>query len=300
MTARCGDEAAWTGILTVELVLAEEFFLCALLDGDRPLLGLAKRDFHPSGDFLCLRLLPRLLRASPLGSSMTVWYFGGSEAGPPPTSMYCVSFWLLASCSALLRASSNDKSFVGVEMASDLGRVLFKAPPPLGMSSLSWTMVGTLSLKIRSTYRTRHSVTTAWTPTPCHTRIKKKHQSFHSFAIRWPAWKKKGNATEYLKGGHATKFQLFATEQIVSPDDGYILGRHACRGIVFGHSGQVPRQVLERSEMRRWELLDNLEKEKTSIVSTEIDALLATGLSTSLMRTTRRLSGPWTALTNWS
>ena len=37
---------------------------------------------------------------------------------------------------------------------------------------------------------------------------------------------------------------------------------------------------LERPEMRRWELLDNLEKEKKkkTFVSTEIDALLATGL----------------------
>ena len=69
-------------MLAVEPVLADDPFLWALAEGEpRPL---ANRDFQPSGDFLCFKLLPRLRS---LGSSITVWYLGGREAGPPPTSM---------------------------------------------------------------------------------------------------------------------------------------------------------------------------------------------------------------------
>ena len=76
-------------MLAVDPVLADDPFLWALLDdvddveGVRPLTN---NDFHPMGDFLCLRLLPRL-RWSPPGRSMMVWYLGGNDAGPPPTSM---------------------------------------------------------------------------------------------------------------------------------------------------------------------------------------------------------------------
>lgn len=76
----------------VDPVLADDPFRCALLllvlaeEGDRP-LGFANKDFQPNGDFLCFKLLPLFARLSPFGSSMTVWYFGGREAGPPPTSI---------------------------------------------------------------------------------------------------------------------------------------------------------------------------------------------------------------------
>ena len=53
-------ETVCTGILAVDEVLAEDPLRCALLVivAERP-FGFAKSDFHPSGDFLCLRLLPR-------------------------------------------------------------------------------------------------------------------------------------------------------------------------------------------------------------------------------------------------
>ena len=53
--------------------------------------------------------------------------------GPPPTSKY---FWFVAVAAevdnARSRASSSDKSFVGVEMASDLGRTLRGDEPGKG------------------------------------------------------------------------------------------------------------------------------------------------------------------------
>ena len=53
-----------------------------------------------------------------------MWYWVGSVAEPPPTSMYfCFGDPRLAPIViALSRASSSDNSRVGVEMASDFGR----------------------------------------------------------------------------------------------------------------------------------------------------------------------------------
>ena len=55
---------------------------------------------------------------------MTVWYWVGSVAEPPPTSMYfCFGDPRLAPMViALSRASSRYSRRVGVEMASDFGR----------------------------------------------------------------------------------------------------------------------------------------------------------------------------------
>jgi hypothetical protein len=77
---------------------------------------LPKRERHPRGDRLALRLKSRL-RAPP-GRSMTVWY-SGSLDGPPPTSMY--SCRCTAWPRALLRASSRVSNLVGVEIARDFG-----------------------------------------------------------------------------------------------------------------------------------------------------------------------------------
>lgn len=57
---------------------------------------------------------------------MTVWYLEGSLSGPPPTSMYFCCDGGKCVESALALASSKDSSFVGVEMAKDLGRARSK------------------------------------------------------------------------------------------------------------------------------------------------------------------------------
>lgn len=85
-----------------------------------------------------------------------------STYGNLPTSMYLWS-GLMAVFRALVLASSIDISLVGVEMARDLGRHFFGVPsiPPF----VECEKVGILSLNMRSTYRTRYSVTTACVPT---------------------------------------------------------------------------------------------------------------------------------------
>jgi hypothetical protein len=49
--------------------------------------------------------------------SITVWYFAGRDAGPPPTSMY------LRSSSPISGCPSSDKYFIGGESGNDLSAV---------------------------------------------------------------------------------------------------------------------------------------------------------------------------------
>ena len=58
-----------------------------------------------------------------------VWYLAGIVDGPPPTSInFCRGDDAPRSSKARFRASSRDKSFVGVEMARDFGRHRFGEP----------------------------------------------------------------------------------------------------------------------------------------------------------------------------
>ena len=114
---------------------------------------------------------------------MTVWYLVGTFSGPPPTSM---NFWEACTGRGLLllrppadgscgfppcfeRASSRERSLVGVEMAKLLGRIwagkvwpLVAARPTLPRDSdISLSEESTDELKINSQYRIKYSVTTA-------------------------------------------------------------------------------------------------------------------------------------------